>query len=99
MATEEGTKRVEQGQRNISSVRSVIDSLGGALEHSSDRARQIAGASRQQAAGVEQIEMVVSNLSTVATQNLEGVRSLEQAADGLNTLGRKLQELGARYTT
>ena len=96
-ATEEGSKRAlatislaEGSGRSIAGLTEV-------LKESSLAGRQIAGNTRQQTIGVEQIVSAINQLSTSMNESLAGTRSIERVATSLTTLSHRLSELTNRY--
>lgn len=97
MATEEGTKVVEQGVRLAARTRESIDQLGLVITESSQRATQVMAGGRQQASGVDQIAMAMQNINTAMMQSLASTRQAEKAAQDLNDLAHELSETVSRY--
>ena len=96
-ATEEGRSRANAAVSLARSAGQSIVGLADAIRESSVAARQIAGNTRQQTIGVEQIVSAISDLSEAMTDTLEGTRQIEQVAANLSTLSRRLSELVGRY--
>jgi methyl-accepting chemotaxis protein len=97
MSAEEGTKRVEDGREAVQSVQQVIGELSNVLDENSDNARQIAGASSQQSAGVQEIGRAIEALAQASSSSAEGTRSLEGAATNLVELADNLEGMTRRY--
>lgn len=97
MSAEEGTKRVADGREAVKSVQQVIGELSAVLDENSDRARQIAGASSQQSAGVQEIGRAIEALAQASSSTADGTRSLEGAATNLVELAGSLDGMTRRY--
>jgi methyl-accepting chemotaxis protein len=97
MATEEGGKRAADGRQALSKIRQVIAELAAVLEENSDKARQIAGASAQQASGIAQITEAMAAVSQSQQENAAGAQNLEQSATGLASLAAQLQAIANSY--
>jgi len=97
MATEEGTKVVDQGVRLAARSQESIKQLAEVIEESSQRAVQVVAGGRQQSSGVEQIAMAMQNINQAMVQSLASTRQAEQAAQNLNQLAQSLNESVKRY--
>jgi methyl-accepting chemotaxis protein len=97
MATEDGSKRVEDGVRLINSVNLLTEELSKALEQSAMKARQITGAASQQAVGVSQISTSMDAINRVGKETAKGITQLEQAVRELNRFSHELQQAGEQY--
>ncbi len=97
MATEEGTKRVEEGVQLAVRAEDAIRQLAGAIEESAQAATQMVAGGRQQAAGVEQVALAMQNISQATVQSLAGTRQAEKAAQELNDLARGLSGIVEQY--
>jgi methyl-accepting chemotaxis protein len=97
MATEEASKRTEDGQGAIHSVKKLVAELATVLEASSERARQIAGATGQQAAGIDQIAEAMEGVAAGGHEAADGARQLEQSSASLSALAEQLRALTSAY--
>jgi methyl-accepting chemotaxis protein len=97
MATEEGTKVVDQGVGLAAQTREVIAQLAGVIDESAQAATQMVAGGRQQASGVEQIAVAMQNINQATVQSLASVRQAEKAAQNLNELSRSLTETVEQY--
>ena len=79
------------------SAGSAILGLAEVIKESSAAARQIAGNTRQQTIGVEQIATAMSELSVAMADSVNGTRQIEQVAGNLSNLSKKFSELVGRY--
>lgn len=93
MATEQGTKEVAAGVRQVSEAGEMIRSLVDAVAVSAQAAAQIAASAGQQSAGMSQIREAISNIRQAAEQNLAATKQADIAARDLDRLGRHLIRL------
>lgn len=96
-ATEEGSKRALATITLAEGSGRSIQGLTEVLKESSLAGRQIAGNTRQQTIGVDQIVSAINQLSTSMNESLAGTRSIERVASSLTTLSHRLSELTNRY--
>jgi methyl-accepting chemotaxis protein len=97
MATEEGTKVVDQGLELAGQTGDVIERLASTIGEAAQTAMQMRAGGQQQATGVEQIAMAMQNINQATTQSLASTRQTEQAARDLNELAQSLTETVERY--
>ena len=96
-ATDEGSRRAQAAMALAQSAGSAILGLAEVIRESSGAARQIAGNTRQQTIGVEQIATAMSELSSAMTDTVSGTRQIEQVAGNLTNLSKRFSELVGRY--
>ncbi len=97
MATEEGTKVVDQGLELAGQTGAVIEQLGSTINEAAQAAMQMRAGGQQQATGVEQIALAMQNINQATTQSLASVRQAEKAAQSLNDLAHSLAETVEQY--
>jgi methyl-accepting chemotaxis protein len=97
MATEEGTKVVDQGLELAGQTGAVIERLAGTIDKAAQAAMQMRAGGQQQATGVEQIALAMQNINQATIQSLASTRQAEKAAQDLNNLARSLSEVVAQY--
>jgi methyl-accepting chemotaxis protein len=97
MATEEGTKGVDEGVRLAAWAGEAIRRLAGVIEESAQGATQMVAGGRQQASGVEQMAVAMQSINQATVQTLASTREAERAARELNDLARSLTEIVAQY--
>jgi methyl-accepting chemotaxis protein len=83
MTTEQGTKQVGAASKQVTEV------VGGTAQ----AAAQIVASAGQQAAGLTQIRQAMGSIHEAMQQNLASTKQAERAAQDLDALGRKLQEI------
>jgi methyl-accepting chemotaxis protein len=89
MATEEGTKQVEEGMALAAQSGEAIEQLAEAIEGAAQAATQMVAGGRQQAA--------MQSINQAMLQSLASTRQSEEAAQELNDLARSLTEMVAQY--
>lgn len=97
LATEQGTKVVEQGLELSSQAGEQFLSLAQTIREGSDTARQIAASAQQQKAGMDQIAQAMKEINESTLQFLAGAKQTQQAAEDLNELSRQLDAVSNRY--
>jgi methyl-accepting chemotaxis protein len=97
MATEEGSRRALAAMELAQSAGAAIKGLSDLIRDSSSAARQIAGNTRQQTIGVEQIAVAMNELTNSMQDNLEGTKRIEQVAGNLSNLSRRFSDLVGKY--
>ncbi len=97
MATEEGTKVVEQGAMLTTQTQEVIEQLARVIDESAQAATQVMAGGRQQASGIEQVATAMQNINQAMAQSMASTRQAEKAAQNLNELARGLTETVERY--
>ena len=97
MATEEGSKGVEEGVALSVRTGEVIHELGGVITQSAGAAAQMVAGGQQQTSGIEQIALAMANINQATVQSLASTRQAEKAAQDLNGLALSLNEVVAQY--
>ena len=96
-ATEEGSRRALAAMEMAQSAGSAIVGLSDLIRESSLAARQIAGNTRQQTIGVEQIAAAMNELTIAMQDNVEGTKRIEQVAGNLSNLSKRFSDLVGKY--
>ncbi|MBU8898218.1 methyl-accepting chemotaxis protein [Corallococcus sp. H22C18031201] len=96
-ATDEGSRRAMAAMDMARASGEAIAGLSEVIRESSGAARQIAGNTRQQTIGVEQIAAAMSELTSAMGDSVEGTRRIEQVANNLTSLSKRFSELVGRY--
>ncbi|MCP4543845.1 MAG: HAMP domain-containing protein [Chloroflexi bacterium] len=97
MATEEGTKGVDEGVHLVAQAQEAIEQLGAMIEESTQAATQMVAGGRQQSAGVEQVALAMQNINQATVQSLSSTRQAEKAARDLNELANSLAKIVEQY--
>jgi len=98
MATEQGSKAVDAGNRQTEVAGESILALAGSANEAALAATQIAASSQQQLVGMDQVAGAMESIKQASTQNVASARQLETAARNLNDLGQRLKGLVASYS-
>jgi methyl-accepting chemotaxis protein len=83
--TEEGNRGMEAGIERIRASGESLKEIGAFIGTTSEAALQIAGAVKQQSAGVGQIAAAISDLDTRMKEAVRGIQSVRDAAAKLGT--------------
>ena len=97
MATEEGTKGVEEGVELSFASGEVIQQLAGVITRASQAAAQMVAGGQQQTSGIEQIALAMGNINQATVQSLASTRQTERAARDLSELAQSLREMAEQY--
>jgi len=97
LATEQGTKVVEQGLDLSSQAGERFISLAETIREGSNAARQIAASAQQQKVGMDQIAQAMKDINESTLQFVAGAKQAQQAAEDLNELSRELDAVSERY--
>ena len=95
MAAEQGSKAVAAGAKQSTDAGEAIRMLAESIAEAAQAAAQIAASSEQQLGGMDQVALAIGNIQRASTQNMASVREVEQAAQNLNELTRRLEALVA----
>ena len=93
MATEKGTKEVEEGAQLAAQARKAIEQLTAVIEESAQAATQMVAGGRQQSAGVEQIAVAMQAINQATAQSLASTHQAEMTAQELSDLAHSLIEI------
>ena len=97
MATELGSKAVEEGVRLSTQAGEAIDVLAQSVTESTNAAIQIAASSQQQLIGMDQVVSAMENIREAALQMASSTKQTERAAHDLHNLGQRLQGIVKFY--
>jgi methyl-accepting chemotaxis protein len=97
MATEQGSKAVEEGVRLSTQAGESIDTLAESVTEATNAAMQIAASSQQQLIGMDQVVSAMENIRESSLQMASSTKQTEKAAHDLHNLGQKLQEIVKLY--
>jgi len=98
VATEEGTKKVENGMVLANRAGEAIHVLGKSIEESAGAARLIANASRQQGTGIQQVADAMGNINEATHVTVSSLRETEGAAQGLSEMTGSMNDLIATFS-
>jgi len=97
LVTEEGSKRVESGVNQVHEIGTNFNRLYGVIVESSNAAKQIASATYQQVAGIEQIAMGMRAISQAANDSATGAKQQSATAQNLSALAGSINSIVQRY--
>jgi methyl-accepting chemotaxis protein len=97
MATERGSKAVEEGVRLSTQAGESIDILAESVTEATHAAIQIAASSQQQLIGMDQVVSAMENIRESSLQMASSTKQTEKAAHDLHNLGQRLQEIVKLY--
>jgi len=97
MATEQGSKMVENGVKQSAQTGKSIRVLSESVNESVQATTQIVASSQQQTVGMDQIGLAMQNINQAGTENAASMMQAEKAAKDLNELGLKLKMLVEQY--
>jgi len=97
MATEQGSKVVEAGERQSGEAGESIRLLAESIAESANASTQIAASSHQQMIGMEQVAQAMENIREASNLSVTSTRQTEQSAQDLHELGQKLKRLVEQF--
>lgn len=97
MVTEQGSKAVDAGGRQIGGAGEAIRLLVGQVTEAAQAATQIAASSQQQSVGMDQVALAMESIKQASAQNVAATRQAEAAAHNLREVGQQLLQLVERY--
>jgi len=97
MATEQGSKAVEEGVKLSTQAGESIDVLAESVTEATNAAIQIAASSQQQLIGMDQVVSAMENIRESSLQMASSTKQTEKAAHNLHNLGQRLQEIVKLY--
>ena len=97
MATDLGSRAVEEGVRLSTQAGEAIDVLAQSVTESTNAAIQIAASSQQQLIGMDQVASAMENIRESALQMASSTKQTEKSAHDLHNLGSRLQEIVKFY--
>jgi methyl-accepting chemotaxis protein len=99
MTTEQGLKVADAGAQNIEQLGQTIHELSEAIQQAAYSSQLIGASVRQHSVGMEQIASAMSNINRATFENLSTTNHTKTAAENLNKLSRRLNNLIAGYKT
>ena len=97
MTTEQGLKVADAGAQNIEQLGQTIHELSEAIQQAAYSSQLIGASVRQHSVGMEQIASAMSNINRATFENLTTTNHTKAAAENLNKLSRRLNNLIAGY--
>lgn len=99
MATEKGTRVVDEGNLLSAQAGETIDVLAGNIRKTVDAYSHIACSSQEQLTGIDQLSDAMISIKEASLQNVDGARMLEDAAENLKDLSGRLKSMAGRFRT
>jgi methyl-accepting chemotaxis protein len=96
--TEQGTQAIETGVSRSIEAHQSIKELSQSVTRSAQSVTQIALSSQEQLVGMDQVAQAMVSVKQAATQNVDGMRQIEKAAQRLHEVGQTLKRLVAYDT-
>jgi methyl-accepting chemotaxis protein len=97
MATEQGSKAVEAGEKQSVDAGESIRLLSDSIAESANASTQIAATNQQQMVGMDQVALAMENIKEASLLSVTSTQQAEQSAQNLNELGQKLKQLVSHY--
>lgn len=97
IATEEGSKRVDQGVELVGQAGRTIGDLAASIEDAADAGRLISVSAKQQTAGIEQTTVAMTEIDQATQTNLKALHQLEAAATTLRSTADEMSRLVVRF--
>ncbi len=97
MATEQGSKAVESGEKQSFEAGEAIRTLADSIAESANAAAQIAASSQQQLVGMDQVALAMENIREASNLSVTGTQQAERSAQNLNELGQRLKGLVEKF--
>jgi methyl-accepting chemotaxis protein len=91
MVTEQGTQAIETGVSRSIEAHQSIKELSQSVTRSAQSVTQIALSSQEQLVGMDQVAQAMVSVKQAATQNVDGMRQIEKAAQRLHEVGQTLK--------
>jgi methyl-accepting chemotaxis protein len=93
MATEQGTKAVDQGARQVGEVAASFTQIAGMVATTTEAAREIELSTKQQTTAVEQVNIAMVNVAQAARETEASSSETLNTAAQLSTLSRDLTRM------
>lgn len=97
MATEQGTKSVQNGVEKSEKFSNAIRNLSDGISLVVNASAQISLSSEQQLIGVNQVNIAMSNIKQAAEQHVMHIRQIEQAMKDMNDVGTNINEMITKF--
>lgn len=97
MATERGSKAVDDAVRQSSGTGDSIQELTRSISEASQSVMQIAVSNQQQLVGIDQVAMAMTNIRQASSQNAASTKQVEMTMKSLQDLGMRLKRMVEHY--
>jgi methyl-accepting chemotaxis protein len=96
---QDSVARVDEGSKLVDESGRTLTEIVGSVKKVTDIVAEIAAASQEQSAGIEQVNKAVMSMDEVTQQNAALVEEAAAAAEALTQQAAQLSELMAKYRT
>ncbi|NOX87467.1 MAG: methyl-accepting chemotaxis protein [Calditrichaeota bacterium] len=97
MQVEQTNKTIYSGGSFLEQAREAMNRLSNSIEQLSTTLTEVAEFSHEQLTGTSQIKEAMENIKEATSQNVNGMRQLEEIIDDLKKTGANLKELVSTY--
>ena len=97
MATEDGTKSVEENIRQVKITGSIIESLGNVIEESSMASLQIVSAVREESIAIDQVDQTIKGINKITNLFSSATEQTKQAIFDLGKVAQSLKTTSNAY--
>lgn len=97
MATEQGSKAVEAGEKQSVAAGETIRVLSDSMTESANASAQIAASNQQQMVGMDQVAQAMENIKEASIISVSSSQQAELSTQNLHELGQKLKQLVERF--
>jgi methyl-accepting chemotaxis protein len=94
---QEATRSINEVSNIVTQIRDLSVSTAGAVEEQSVTTGEISRRMNEAAQGGQDITRVISDVATMTQRNSEGIADVHEAAQDLESLANRLQELVGRF--
>jgi methyl-accepting chemotaxis protein len=92
MATEQGTKGVDQGEELVKNTGSIMEKLNRVINESVTASQQIVAAVRQEGAGISQVAIAMNEINKVTAQFVGAAEQSKTVSSDLAEISKQLQQ-------
>ena len=97
LVTEQGTHAIETGVARSIEAHQSIKELSQSIARTAQSVTHIALSNQEQLVGMDQVVQAMGSVKQAASQNVEGMRQIEKAAQRLHEVGQALNGLVEQY--
>lgn len=97
LVTEEGSKDAERAVNLVEQAGSAIRDLAATIEGAAQSAIQIASSTHQQATGMDQLSLAMSDIRTAASQTVSSTHQMESSVQHLTAMAGQLEQSAEQY--
>ncbi len=97
MQVEQTNKIVNEGSVHMEKVNQAVETLSNSIDHLIHLVSEVAEASHEQIEGTAQIKEAMENIKDATSQNLDGMRQMEEVIIGLKQTAEYLKQMVSMY--